>query len=1337
MARPIRARYKEVFSGDGSRSDELQLMQIPDPVRTSERSESQGSMAEPPANAGGLIPGSEPATVVRTSSSSARRLQSLALGSPPTPPVPLPSAGDLIGTFLLEESIGVGGMGAVYRARDTQLDREVALKLLPPDQTGDPEIVQRFYQEGRSAAQLDHENIARVYSIGQDGLNHFIAFEFIEGTTVRRRVDESGPLPVSKSVDITLQIAQALVHAAGRGVVHRDIKPSNIILTPQGRAKLVDMGLARRFEREVDHGLTQSGMTLGTFDYISPEQARDPRDVDVRSDLYSLGCTLFHMLTGRPPFPGGTVLQKLLQHQEEPPPDVRSLNPAVPAELTRIIAKLMAKDRDRRYQSPEQLVRDLLVIAGQLGLTVIPAEQQLSMVAGHRVTWERHLVWFFPALAFVVVVIGLVWWGRELNNPVALDPGLGSTRLPRHEATTKTRSSSAATPATAPAFMTDTELDPSPAAASLSRNILVRPSDDLLTSIATAPPRSIITLCDDGPYLLGSRTAEFRAVGALLNRDLTIRAESGVRPVLRFAADAGMGDGTLPALLPFVGGNVTIEGLTFEFDREGPDDRIAALSSEDTELTIRGCMFRQSPVHAARYRAALRLRVQNTRPASGDRPPAVLIDACHFDGGQVGIVAEGPADILIRDCTMGPGSPSIWIDNSRSSVLVPTELRLWNSSLIGGSGPILEIEGTLARILVNDTVVAPSGGTQVSLVAIDDPRNLAWHGRSNLYSRIRAYLEPTGGIQSAERIVDFAHWKDASSEIREVDSVLAATSVWNSPQPLQDLVIERDNPTQAFQLSDTYSQSMICGARQGPYGARLFDPVRLARRAPPGSPGGLRAAVEPPSDQNRSPDDQRPLPGSPKNSADLPTPNAPNVASATEKTVADAAIANDDETSNLPAMPPMGPTPAIEAGNTSAADAGPEATEPKPAARREERPAGRSKDSAREGVAPAGSQPPRGSRDEEGVIRSSEQFVSQLNRLSNGGGTLTIARQADLALPTTDFSGSGHWAIRAQPGSERPRLRFRPSGFAARSLTDWAVLFNLRGGSLDLKGLDILIQEQDAGILTASRLAAIGVTSGSKLTLTDCTITVTGRYTSSAAVVVQQGLQEATNSSGDHPPRSASVQADNTFLRCVGDGITVTPDRSLDLRLRNVVIATEGSMLHALGNSQPTVQRGAIKVKLERALTRTRSGLVFLESTQDEVEPPVAEIEAESSIVSTAGPGALLRVNGRQGQIEQLRDRIVWKADRVAYDQITIYRRDQVLQTGVSPRDYTRADWQNAFDPTDESPRTDGVRFHNKVEPSRSAWTLTKDDVRLDPRSPVADRGPDLSQIPSPPAIGF
>ena len=325
----------------------------------------------------------------------------------------LPGPGELIDTFLIEEAIGVGGMGAVFRALDTELDRQVALKLLPPDQAGDTEIVPRFYQEGRSAAQLDHENIARVYSIGHDGPYHYIAFEYIEGVTVRQKVETSGALSMAEAVNITLQIAYALVHASMRGVVHRDIKPSNIIITPGGRAKLVDMGLARRFERGGDHGLTQSGMTLGTFDYISPEQARDPRDVDVRSDLYSLGCTLFHMLTGRPPFPGGTVLQKLIQHQEEAPADVRMLNPAVPVELASIITKLMAKDRDRRYQTPEHLVRELLGIAGIVGLAPASAAVPGWHEHAHRPTWEPHLVWLVPLVGFVMVILGLAWWGRE------------------------------------------------------------------------------------------------------------------------------------------------------------------------------------------------------------------------------------------------------------------------------------------------------------------------------------------------------------------------------------------------------------------------------------------------------------------------------------------------------------------------------------------------------------------------------------------------------------------------------------------------------------------------------------------------------------------------------------------------------------------------------------------------------------------------------------------------------------------------------------------------------------------------------------------------------------
>ena len=778
-------------------------MPIPESPRPHDDSVSiaPGSDEEPSVAAGDAALPNDPPTVHRGSGSSARRQLASASPASGTPQPALPTAGDLIDTFLLEEAIGVGGMGAVFRALDTKLDRQVALKLLPLDQAGDAEIVPRFYQEGRSAARLDHENIARVYSIGQGGPYHYIAFEYIDGVTVRQRVESSGTLPVVEAVNITLQIAHALVHASARGVVHRDIKPSNIIITPAGRAKLVDMGLARRFERGGDDGLTQSGMTLGSFDYISPEQARDPRDVDVRSDLYSLGCTLFHMLTGRPPFPGGTVIQKLIQHQEESPADVRALNPAVPIDLAAIIARLMAKDRDRRYQTPEHLVRDLLSIAGKVGLATAFPPLPSWLEHGHRPAWERHLVWLVPVFGFVLAVLGIAWWGQEPSRMVgAAERASGPSGVRRatelsvaaDEASTSAPLAGGVGPLTEPAIAVPAYL----------RNIPVSSNEDLLEVLATAPRRAIIVLSDDGPYRLGGRTWSSRAPAQFANPDLTIKAEPGVRPLLKFATDAGMADRPRLSLLHFIGGHVTIEGLEFELDAVSPDELVSAVRTEDTELTVRRCSFRRAGSREGRNVAAIQVRTARPAASSGERPPAVVADTCHFDGGQTGILAEGPVEIVLRDCTMGQGQPSVWFDNAKSNSPVYGELRLLHSSILAGTEPVFRFDGTQVRVWVDDSVVAPAGLAPATLVMVDNPRNLTWRGRSNLYSRIGVYLTSSAKDDRQEPIVEYARWRETATELREIGTTVKTTPVWDATDPAQALLAETDNPTRVFLLQE-------------------------------------------------------------------------------------------------------------------------------------------------------------------------------------------------------------------------------------------------------------------------------------------------------------------------------------------------------------------------------------------------------------------------------------------------------------------------------------------------------------------------------------------------------
>ncbi|MGL6225154.1 MAG: serine/threonine protein kinase [Thermoguttaceae bacterium] len=332
--------------------------------------------------------------------------------------VPAPSGaflpkGTVLGHFCITKFVGGGGMGRVYLGVDQSLDRNVAIKVLQKQRAQDQAAVARFMNEARSAARLNHEHIAQVYYAGQQDDIPFIAFEYVEGVNVRAMVEQQGVFPLTQALTYMIQIADALNHAASHGVIHRDVKPSNILITQSGRAKLIDMGLARLLKPTGPaDDLTASGVTLGTFDYISPEQARDPRNADIRSDIYSLGCTFYYMLTAQPPFPEGTVLQKLLQHQGEEPPDVRAVQPNLPIEVSLLIQKMMSKDPRQRFQNPALLLQELTIIAEKVGLRPTGSGNAIWTVTEQRRLPRlfTHLPWIVGVLLLAIGVLFLKWF---------------------------------------------------------------------------------------------------------------------------------------------------------------------------------------------------------------------------------------------------------------------------------------------------------------------------------------------------------------------------------------------------------------------------------------------------------------------------------------------------------------------------------------------------------------------------------------------------------------------------------------------------------------------------------------------------------------------------------------------------------------------------------------------------------------------------------------------------------------------------------------------------------------------------------------------------------------
>jgi tRNA A-37 threonylcarbamoyl transferase component Bud32 len=274
--------------------------------------------------------------------------------------------GELIGgRYEIEELVGTGGMSSVYRARDSVLERRVALKILHEHFSADPEYVERFRREARAIARLNHPNIVTVIDRGEFGNRQFIVFEHIPGENLKEVVEREGQLPVAQALALTHQIARGLAFAHQHGVVHRDVKPQNVLLDESGTAKVTDFGIARSLDPGEE--LTQTGTLLGTSDYIAPEQASG-EPIDARSDQYSLGVVLYELLTGEVPFPADSFMAVAMRHLRDPVPSVRERRRDVPDRVDKIVARAMAKRPADRFPSTEAMmgaIEDALADTGE------------------------------------------------------------------------------------------------------------------------------------------------------------------------------------------------------------------------------------------------------------------------------------------------------------------------------------------------------------------------------------------------------------------------------------------------------------------------------------------------------------------------------------------------------------------------------------------------------------------------------------------------------------------------------------------------------------------------------------------------------------------------------------------------------------------------------------------------------------------------------------------------------------------------------------------------------------------------------------------------------------
>ena len=347
-----------------------------------------------------------------------------------------PHTGDRIAErYDLEEIVGTGGMSTVFRARDAQLERRVAIKILHERFSEDEEYVARFRHEARAVAQLAHPNIVTVIDRGEDDGRQYIVFEFVDGENLKELIVRSGPLPLRRAVELAVVVADGLSFAHEHGLVHRDVKPQNVLLSENGTVKVTDFGIARSLD--VDHGVTQTGTVVGTGEYLAPEQASGGA-VSPATDVYSLGVVLWEMLTGHVPFEGDSFVVVALRHVNEAAPDIREFRSDVPPRLAAAVDRALQKDPAHRFPTMRAFADELragLAAPGSEGVTqVIPSATRRPGPRAARTGVRRRKRWPLIAAAVLIGLAALVA-ALVLRGGTGSSPPTGSTPVRLHGVT--------------------------------------------------------------------------------------------------------------------------------------------------------------------------------------------------------------------------------------------------------------------------------------------------------------------------------------------------------------------------------------------------------------------------------------------------------------------------------------------------------------------------------------------------------------------------------------------------------------------------------------------------------------------------------------------------------------------------------------------------------------------------------------------------------------------------------------------------------------------------------------------------------------------------------------